>query len=1163
MKKIIIPISALFVAGLSHAQTTVPSNTENYVYSKTYIHYPKPADADQTIKSLETVQYLDGLGRAKQVVNVKASPLGRDVVSHIVYDQYGRQTFDYLPVPQGGTGNGAIVTDPLTNATQADIYGSEKIYAEKILEDSPLDRILEQKHVGNAWSSKPVKFEYDTNKTTDNVGQLVTVTSWINNTTISVVKTSGSFIYGPGKLFKNTVIDEDGNKTIEFKNGEGQILLMRKIISATENADTYYVYNEYNQLAFVVPPKAAFAFFNEYGAGTDDEIPSDILNNLCYQYKYDTKRRLVEKKIPGKGWEQMVYNRRDQIILQRDINLKNGITDFVQNEAWIFTKYDKFGRIAYTGISRDGTARQDIQNAVDNQPINVSYETRGGNLNMNGITIEYGNVSYPTSLEKILSVNYYDIYPVGSPPIPPPVLGQEILQENAQLYNSSTKSLPVASYIKNIEDDNWTKNYTWYDKKGRAVANHSDNHLGGYTKTESELSFSGIIRQTKTYHKRLSSEPEVFLDENFEYDNQNRLKKHFHQVNSMPVELLTENSYNELSQLNNKKVGNNLQSIDYAYNIRGWMTKINDPVTLNGKLFGYEIKYTNPTYNTLSIGRYNGNIAEIDWKTAYANNDILRRYNYSYDNLNRLSDGMYSEPSSSNPQNNYFNESVSYDLNGNIKTLKRYQQPQIGTTAEKIDDLIYNYQNNNTSNNLNNVSLPTGVVNNYLGYNALGNTINYDTNGNMTSIPDKYITTIKYNYLNLTNEVIVTNPYVSNLQNTKYIYRSDGVKLVKLFLSGGRGGVKKTDYLDGFQYEEGIFFPLSNLYFFPTSEGYYDYQYSRYVYHYSDHLGNVRLSYYKENSVPRIAEENNYYPFGLQHGNGSGPDNFYYNYRYNGKEMQESGMYDYGARFYMPELGRWGVIDPLAEQTKDPYGYVWNNPIKFIDPDGRSGKSTDVRNNGDGTYKVVGGNLNDGDKGIYVVDAKGKRTGDKIGESLTMYSFYNEDKQDGNGQTGWKGTIDTNSNESSRLVKGFMSNADDITLSDYMPNATDGKDYDFKRNGDPNNNDRENHHRGSVFGKKSDGTLVFASARDAGNYSAGYIAGLKGLSWAEARIGFDGLEIGKSLLKGNLVTGEGRQSTQAQRQGYNQGSNIYNRRNTLDSSNKEVRRLDNIYNNPK
>ncbi|KFF01402.1 hypothetical protein IX39_12595 [Chryseobacterium formosense] len=71
------------------------------------------------------------------------------------------------------------------------------------------------------------------------------------------------------------------------------------------------------------------------------------------------------------------------------------------------------------------------------------------------------------------------------------------------------------------------------------------------------------------------------------------------------------------------------------------------------------------------------------------------------------------------------------------------------------------------------------------------------------------------------------------------------------------------------------------------------------------------------------------------------------------------------------------------------------------------------------------------------------------------------------------------------------------------------------------------------------------------------------MSWSEARIGFDGLEIGKSILKGNVVTGEGRQSTQAQKQGYNQGIKIYNQRNSLDSNNKEVRRLDNIYNNSK
>ena len=448
--------------------------------------------------------------------------------------------------------------------------------------------------------------------------------------------------------------------------------------------------------------------------------------------------------------------------------------------------------------------------------------------------------------------------------------------------------------------------------------------------------------------------------------------------------MLALNAYDALGRLKSKKVGGTdisggapLQIVDYKYNIRGWLTDINniDNLARQGNdpqnLFAFKINYTEVTddINGAVLPLCNGNIAETFWKTSSDN--ILRKYGYSYDYQNRLLAAFYQKPTTTIPRADSYSTEYSYDRNGNILSLKRNGQRDMATQVLAIDDLDYAYD---AGNRLQKVFDGT---NHPAGFNMNGAGANekfvYDKYGNLIADPYKKISNIVYNHLNLPTKITF-----SSGGKIEYFYAcppffwrdATGIKLKKKVTDGST--ITTTEYMDGFQYTN------NTLDFFPHSEGYvkalpaglgggtsYDF---KYVFTYTDHLGNIRLKYAQDpsnNNQISILEEDHYYPYGFKHsgynsfhqiftnddekGPGTGivltPVNPFlgdsYKYKFGGKEYQtefDINTYDFGARNYDPALGRWMNLDPLAEMMRrhSPYNYAFNNPVFFTDPDGMS-----------------------------------------------------------------------------------------------------------------------------------------------------------------------------------------------------------------------------------
>nr|WP_315203610.1 DUF6443 domain-containing protein [uncultured Flavobacterium sp.] len=991
-KLILILILALLSNLNNFAQTL---SDENFIYTAAPQKAVKASSFNTLTKDevIPSVTYFDGLGRPKQSVGiragVKSDGSATDIITHIGYDNFGRQDKEYLPYTDGAN-SGIFRTGDIDLATKSYYTGSYPAdinaalpnpYSQKEFEASPLNRVLKQAAPGYDWrlgGSHEIKLNYQSNRANDSVKNFAVNLSFSDNTywpTLTQSSVNSGF-YDVNELYKTVTYDENTGanptdeikgSTVEFKNKQGQVLLKRTYGAVgagttNEKHDTYYVYDDYGNLTYVIPPKAADNITTNPSSNIQTNLPysgtvplgttlaltatnsitltnfyapagstfsakivpggNPILDELCYQYVYDNRNRLVEKKLPGKEWEYIVYDKLDRPVLTQDANLR------AQNK-WLFTKYDAFGRPVYTGEYTDTAQRSriDIQTVVNGSAI--LFETKQGTNTINVSTVYYSNTVFPNindSNINLFTINYYDDYsfdkPADVPSITLPIYGVTPI--------SNAKGLATGSKVRILGSTSWITNVGYYDSKSRPIYSYSKNDFLTTTSTiKSQLDFVGKTLETTSTHLRNNITTTVV--DNFTYDNAGRLSAQKQKINNQDQEIIAANSYDELGQLTSKGIGgkatqSRLQTVDYSYNIRGWLKGINDSDTSNsaitmgaGDLFGFQINYDNPSAGT---PLYNGNISQTFWKNQTSS---LKNYDYSYDALNRLKSAVSQDAGR-------YNESLRYDKNGNITKLFRTgYKDNAATQLGTMDDLVYGYDG---GNKLFSVEDSSGSTEGFKDGIHTVQEYTYDANGNMKKDDNKGITAIAYNHLNLPTDVTLAGGTIH------YDYDAAGVKQRKI-----APGIT-TDYAGGFQYEK-IGTNIEVLKFFPTAEGYAEYNSGTfsYIYQYKDHLGNVRLSYKDVGTTTpslQIVEESNYYPFGMKQKvagelvNLSG-----YKYKYNGKELQDElglNVYDYGMRNYDSALGRFFNMDRFSEKYYDvnPYQYCVNNPLRFIDINGDS-----------------------------------------------------------------------------------------------------------------------------------------------------------------------------------------------------------------------------------
>ncbi|WP_232826021.1 DUF6443 domain-containing protein, partial [Chitinophaga alhagiae] len=465
----------------------------------------------------QTTQYFDGLGRPLQTVSKHILPgTGNDLVAPVVYDNFGREQYKYLPY--GVTGTGQLRLSPFTeqagfSGTQ---YPGESVYySETQFEQSPLNRVEKTLAPGNSWagSGKGVSQQYLVNTAGDGVK------IWDIGANAGDYPVARDTNYSAGQLYKTVTQDEMAQEVVEFKDKEGRVVLKKVQLTAAAGSEghtgwlcTYYVYDDLGNLRYVLQPRMV-----DILSGTSWSLSNTVhRRELCFRYVYDHRRRMVLKQVPGAEPVEMVYDVRDRLVFSQDGNLRTA-------GKWLTTFYDELNRPVMTALYETsqtaaalatalGTASgtqtivhqikvpsslvvnshdgRDIYQAGQEIVFNPGFDSQTDELETlldpNGTqtteTIYASNPLPALDQNKLepLTYTYYDDYSYeGAKPGQPGLLSGIPYNTETQPHtdvlalSSQTKGLVTGTKVRLLEgngaNDRWLVTTTRYDAKGRVL----------------------------------------------------------------------------------------------------------------------------------------------------------------------------------------------------------------------------------------------------------------------------------------------------------------------------------------------------------------------------------------------------------------------------------------------------------------------------------------------------------------------------------------------------------------------------------------------------------------------------------------------------------------------------------------------------------------------